>query len=370
MAKEGDLVITIDARNGRVERIDARREDPRSLDELVTGRPAREAAMLVRTAFATCGMAHAVAAHMAVEGARGEVRASRHDIRERRIIGETLSHHGWRIFIDIPRLSGQEVPTDIGPEQRQALNAFIHPGEGDAEAAARTILEWAERVVLGGTPREFLSMKTLDDLERWMRPGKSTAATLFARVMDEEPALGANDVEMMPPADDSAISALASRLEGEERFADRPELAGRPRETGPLSRQAAHPLTAAAVKEWGCGFGARAIARMLEMASLLSSLSGVDGRRHGVVQIAPGHAIGWAETGTGLAIHCVRVESEIVKSYRALLPADWNFASDGPFIRGAGSLGGDDANALDHRVRRLAASLDPGVSVRLKRPDA
>ena len=370
MEKEGDLVIRIDARNGGVARIDARREKPRSLDELVTGRPAREAGMLVRSAFATCGMSHAVAAHMAVEAARGDARASRHDIRERRIIGETLSHHGWRIFIDIPRLSGQEVPTDIGPEQRQALNAFIHPGEGDAQAAARTILEWAERVVLGGTPKEFLSMKTLDDLGHWMRPGKSTAAKLFAKVIDEEPALGANDVEMMTAADDATIGALAARLESEEDFAFRPDLAGKPRETGPLSRQAGHPLVGAAVNAWGSGFGARAVARMVEMASLLSSLSGVDGHRHGVVNVAPGHAIGWAETGTGLAIHCAKVENELVSSYRALLPADWNFAPDGPFIRGAGAISGDDANAIDHRVRRLAASLDPGVSVRLKRGDA
>lgn len=369
MPREGDLVVSIEAREGRVTRADARREQARSLDELITGRPAREAAMLVRSAFKTCGMCHAVAAHVAVEAARDDLRASRHDIRERRIIGETLAHHGWRLFIDIPRLSGEEVPTEIGPEQRQALNAFIHPGEGDAEAAARTMLEWAERVVLGGTPQEFLAMKTLADLDRWMRPGKSTAAILFAKLIDEEPGLGANDVETMPPASDSIVAALAARLEGDDGFNDRPELEGKPRETGPLSRQAGHPLTAAAVKAWGKGFGARAVARMVEMASLLSSLSGVDGKRHGVVRIGPGHAVGWAEAGTGLAVHCARVENEHIKAYRALLPADWNFAPDGPFVRGTSEIGGDDT-VIDHRVRRLVASLDPGVSVRLKRGDA
>ena len=124
------------------------------------------------------------------------------------------------------------------------------------------------------------------------------------------------------------------------------------------------------MKEWGRGFGARAVARLVEMASLFASLTNVGGPRLGVVTLGPRHAAGWAEVGNGLALHCVRLEGEHIASYRALVPADWNFAPDGPFIRGAAAIAGEDAAAIDHRVRRLVASLDPGAGVRLKKGDA
>ena len=370
MPREGDLVVGIEASDGCVTRVDARREKPRAVDQLLTGRPVREAAMLARSAFDSCGLSHGVAAHMAVEAARGELRASRHDIRERRIIGETLRHHGWRLFVDIPRLSGIEVATDISAREREALEAFLHPGEGDVPTAARTLLDWCERVVLGCSPEKFLEMASVDGLERWMRAGKTPGATYFAQIVGEEPTLGANDVELMPAADEAFIAALAARVEGEEGFRSKPTHAGQPRETGPLSRQARHPLVTAAIKEWGKGFGARAVARLVEMAGLFAALTDVGRPRHGAVAIGPGHAAGWAEVGNGLAIHCVRLEGEHIASYRALVPADWNFAPQGPFVHGASAITGQDAAVIDHRVRRLVASLDPGVGLRLKRGDA
>jgi len=370
MAKEGDLVVAIEASQGCVTRVDARREKARAVEKLLTGRPVREAAMLVRSAFDSCGLSHGVAAHMAVEAARGELRASRHEIRERRIIGETLRHHGWRLFVDIPRLSGIEVATDVSAREREALEAFLHPGEGDVVIAAQTLLDWSQRVVLGCAPAKFLEMATLDDLRRWMRAGKTPGATYFGRILAEEPTLGANDVELMPAADEALIAALAARVEGEEGFRSKPNIGGQARETGPLSRQATHPLVITAIREWGKGFGARAVARLVEMASLFASLTEVGGPRHGALVFGAGHASGWAEVGNGLAIHCVRLDGEHIASYRALVPADWNFGTHGPFVHGASAITGQDAAAIDHRVRRLVASLDPGVGLRLKRGDA
>jgi coenzyme F420-reducing hydrogenase alpha subunit len=367
MPKEGDLVVGMEASQGCVTHVDAHRERPRAIEKLLTGRPVGEAAMLVRSAFESCGLSHGVAAHMAVEAARGELRPSRHDIRERRIIGETLRHHGWRLFVDIPHLSGIEVPTDISQRERDALEAFLHPGEGDVAAAARTLLEWSERTVLGCSPGEFLQVTTLADFQSWMRAQKTPGAASFSRIVAEEPTLGANDVELMPAASEALVAALAARIEGEEGFRSHPVVAGKPRETGPLARQAKHPLVAAAIKDWGKGFGARAVARLVEMASLFASLTEVGGPRHGAVALGPGQAAGWAEVGNGLAIHCVRLEGEHIASYRALVPADWNFAPHGPFIRGAAAITGQDAAAIDRRVRRLVASLDPGVGLRLKR---
>ena len=370
MPKEGDLVVGIDVSQGHVNRVDVRREKARAVEKLLTGRPAREAAMLARSAFDSCGLSHGVAAHMAVEAARGELRASRHEIRERRIVGETLRHHGWRLFVDIPHLSGIEVPTEISAREREALEAFLHPGEGDVETAARILLEWCERVVLGCPPAEFLQMAALDDLRRWMHAGKTPGGSVFARIVGEEPALGTSDVELMPRMDEASLAALATRIEEEDGFRSQPYLAHKPRETGPLSRQAGHPLVAAAMREWGQGFGARAVARLVEMASLFASLTNVGGPRHGVVALGKGHAAGWAEVGNGLAIHCVRVHDEHIASYRVLVPVDWNFAPDGPFVRGAAAIFGEDAAGIDHRLRRLVASLDPGVGLRLKRGDA
>ena len=82
------------------------------------------------------------------------------------------------------RLLGIEVATDISAREREALEAFLHPGEGDVATAARTLLDWAERVVLGCTPAKFLEMKTLGELDGWMRSGKTPGSSYFARALE------------------------------------------------------------------------------------------------------------------------------------------------------------------------------------------
>jgi len=365
MFKEGDLVIRIEAREGRVTRAVAEREKAQAASELLVGRPAREAAPLIRSLFATCGLSHAVAAHVAVETARETTRGSRRAIRERRIIADTLQHHAWRMFVDIPRVMGREADIDIRPEERKALGALVNPGEGDEWAASRTILGWSHRALLGCQPREFLGLSSMEAFEGWTRSGRTPAAKAFAEMLADEPGLGANDVALLPFASNQAVEGIATALERDDQFVKRPQLEGKTRETGPLSRNADHPLVSASLKQWGNGFGSRLVARLVETADLLCSLSDeAVVKRHGAFSPVPGHGVGWAEVGNGLAVHSVEIDDGKITAYRTLVPADWNFHPEGAFSRGAEALKTADPRITDARLRRVAASLDPGFSLR------
>ena len=73
--------------------------------------------------------------------------------------------------------------------------------------------------------------------------------------------------------------------------------------------------------------------------------------------------MGWAETARGLVTHRVAIEGERVARYRIVAPTEWNFHPEGAFAQGARGLHGD-STAIEGRVRRLVASLDPCVAVR------
>src|SRR5436853_5002899 len=169
MSREGELVIRIEAREGRVTCAVGEREKAQAAGDLLIGRPAREAPMLIRSFFTTCGLSHAVASHVAVETARETTRGSRRAIRERRIVADSLQHHAWRLFVDIPRVMGREADIDIRPEERKALGTLLNPGEGDQRAASKAILGWSRRALLGCDPGEFLKLSSLEGFDGWAR---------------------------------------------------------------------------------------------------------------------------------------------------------------------------------------------------------
>jgi Ni,Fe-hydrogenase I large subunit len=73
--------------------------------------------------------------------------------------------------------------------------------------------------------------------------------------------------------------------------------------------------------------------------------------------------VGWAETARGLVVHRVRLNGDRVAGYRIVAPTEWNFHPEGAFAQGARRIEGE-ARAIEAKVQRLVASLDPCVGVR------
>lgn len=367
MSLEGELVVRVASREGRVTGAEVRCDRPRAASRLMPGRDAREAPALAGALYAICGRSQAIAAQCAIEAIRGEPpRESERRSRERRIAAETLDEHAWRLLLDLPVLAGAEPASAALAAGRLATSAYAAArAPRDIESAAAAVALWSEVSLLGVPAEDFLRECTIESLARWLRAARTPAADACAALLADDASLGPCGVAPLPAAHARWIApALAPAIDADATFDERPVLDGAARETGALAREEGHPLVAAAIDAWGRGFGARLVARLVETARLVASLHAAGTSRHGAAITDEGRSIAWVETARGLLVHRVALEGERIGSYRVVAPTEWNFHPEGAFAQGVRTIAAEDLAAIEARVRRLIASLDPCVPVR------
>ena len=353
---------------------------PRAVAALV-GRRTDEAVRLAPLLFSLCGTAQALAVARACEAALGIDAGAQETARNLLTDAEALDSHGWQAVVEWPaRLGAPPRPAALRG-LRQAVSAVmpalypgkdgLRPGGGGLRpdaAALRDALDrmngWlAAEVFAGAPPRDA------DDLARWAGLGASDAARLAARLLHPELASwGAGGTSLLR---ESRPDWFAAALAGDPAFAARPRHDGGPALTGPLERQAAHPLVVSVTDRFGDGLARLFAARLADLAELPrrmeAAIAGLcpaePAMAAGRAGQAPGSGCGVAETARGRLAHCLRLdEAGRIADARMAAPTDWNFAADGPLARGlAGArVGGRDDAA--ERARLLVAMLDPCVA--------
>lgn len=370
MAIEGELVVRVDWEAGHVKRAEARSQRPRVAGKILPGRSPDEAVALVSTLFAICGRSQGVAAAAATDAARSREPSAMLDAaRDRRITAETAHEHFWRVLVDWPRLASREPETVAMGVVRKALAPWLEAREGEPAAPVADVARVAKQSVFGRDAGAWLAIATLDELEAWWRAGETPVARVVDDLMRAGPALGASDVALLEPIDDAALAnTIEPALRAHDDFEAAPHWNGEPRETGALARVQSHPLVAAAASQWGHGLGARAVARLVELAQLVQVLAGnaQAARRHGASRVADGTAMSWVETARGLLVHRAQVEGERVAGYRIVAPTEWNFHPRGAFVRGALALLPATPEALQLQANWIVSSLDPCVAWRVE----
>lgn len=356
-------MLRLTVADGRVARAEARVQRPRIAGKLFDGRAPGEAEPLAGSLFAICGRAQAIAAACAVEEALGlaEVEPLR-AARETRLAAEAAQEHLARLLVDWPKLAGLEAQVKPYAKARTTLAPLLAAAPGARlEAQAGEANAWAQAVVFGVSPADFLSLDSVDGFANWVRGAGTAPAALALAVLERHARLGASDTDFLGTADAAMIESLAADLETDPAFDDAPCWQGQPCETGALARMASHRLVADALETFGPGVGARLVARLLETASALDDLRTGGGARHGSARHGA-FGIGWAETARGLLVHRTRVEDGRLAGYRIVAPTEWNFHPQGAFVRGAAGLADD--GGLEAAAHWIAGSLDPCVGVR------
>ena len=367
MRIEGELLVRIDTHAGRVTALTARSDRPRAGPMLFVGRRAAEIPALARSLFSVCGRSQAIAARAAAEAIEGvDPGAAEVAARERAVASETLQEHTWKIFVDMPRMLGREPEVALLAEGRRVISALAER-DADIAAGARALAAWSRHALFD--PAAFMALAGEDDLHAWMREARTPGALLCAQALALDPALGATGVDLLPAGTSAWVAGeLVAEIDAREDFDTMPSLEGRARETGAIARMAGHPLVAALTRSWGRGVGARMVARLAETAQLVLEIEGTGSGtrridRHGAAATGQGAGVGWAETARGLVVHRVGLEGDRVARYRIVAPTEWNFHPEGAFAKGARDFQGDP-DAIDAKVHRLVASLDPCVGVR------
>lgn len=363
MPIEGELVVTLAVADGRVARVEARSERPRIAGRLFDGRAAGEAEPLAGSLFAICGRAQAIAAATAVDAALGRTAGeSLRAARETRLAAEAAQEHLGRLLVDWPKLAGLDPQVKPYARSRALLAPLLAVAPGaKLPQEAGEVNEWAQAVVFGVSPADFLSLDSVNGFANWVRGAGTSAATLALAVLERHARLGASDTAFLGVADAAMVETLAGSLEADPAFDDAPHWQGQPRETGALPRMASHPLVADAVETFGPGLASRVVARLLETAAALDDLRTGRGARHGGTRHGDS-GLGWAETARGLLVHRTRVEGDRLAGYRIVAPTEWNFHPDGAFVRGTAGL--PDDGGLEAAARWVVGSLDPCVGVR------
>lgn len=344
MFPEAHITVTLSIADGAVSAAAIHSTRMVHASKLFAGRRPEEVIRLLPTVFSLCGTAQRIAAEMAFEDALGIAPPpSLARSRQTALLAETIGEHGLGMARDWPALLGE--PPDL--HAAKALRGR------DIEAAHAVFA-----TLLGSEP------DVLDDepsFRAWAERGATSAARLLAKAL----ALSGAGTYPFSPLPAGGPPGLADRLSADTdgAYVAFPEGGY---ETGPLARQAAHPLIAALLRAHGAGIVTRLAARLVELSRALREpvslmQNSIDAP---ALTAGSGSGLGLVEAARGLLAHRVELEDGLVKRYQILAPTEWNFHPAGPLARG---LVGAPAEGIEHRARLLVHALDPcvacGVSV-------
>lgn len=365
---------------------------PRAVAALI-GRKAEEAVRLAPLLFSLCGSAQGLAVARACEAALG-IDATPHETARALLTdAEALDSHGWQAVVEWPaRLGAPPRPAALR-ELRTAVSAImpalypakdgLRPGGGvlrpDTVALRNALAQmagWLDATVFTGPPP-----RDADDLARWAVRGDSDAARLAARLLS--PDLAGWGSCGVPLLRERSPGWFAAALAGDPSFATNPHHNDAPALTGPLERQADHPLVVSVTERFGDGLARLFAARLADLAELprrmeaaittLQPAELVTAGSSGIKSSARGEGCGVAETARGRLAHWLRLDGDgngngRLADARMVAPTDWNFAAGGPLARGLAGAKVRDRDDAVERVRLLVAMLDPciacGIEVR------
>lgn len=366
------------AKDGMViQRAEVATRRPRAVAALV-GHKAEEAVRLAPLLFSLCGSAQGLAVARACEAALGIDATSHETARALLTDAEALDSHGWQAVVEWPaRLGAPPRPVALR-DLRAAVSVVmpalypakdgLRPGGGvlrPDKAALRDALTrmagWLDATVFTG-PRP----QDADDLARWATRSGSDAARLAGRLLS--PDLAGWGACGVPLLGERSPGWFAAALAGDPAFASNPQCNDAPALTGPLERQADHPLVVSVTERFGDGLARLFAARLADLAELpqrmaatITALQPADPVAAG--SSAPGGGCGVAETARGRLAHWLRLDGDDrLADARMVAPTDWNFAADGPLARGLAGAPVRDRDDAVERARLLVAMLDPCVA--------
>ena len=333
--------------------------------ELVRGKTAGQAAIIIPMLFSICGKAQGAAAAVALAFAQGG-EPDRVAERERLVLAEALQELLWRFLLDLPRIMGGQGNPSLLAVLRKGL---AQVAAGQNEAAWQTFAAQAEtalsQAILGMPVAVWRKLADLEQLSEWLHRAETETARNLLELWNGAGRWGDGGAALMPAASrERILNEVLPGLESDEDFAQRPHWQGKVMETGSLARMQTHPVLAGLLRQEGASILARFLARLFEMVELLDRLR--QQVEPGWVQgaaLGPGIGLAWVQTARGLLLHRAELDGQGgVADYRIVAPTEWNFHPAGSCVE---ALTGKPASSADEARRSaelLVQALDPCVA--------
>jgi hypothetical protein len=359
MFREGELTVRLGIQATRIRSVGIASTRAPLPARLTQGRPVEEVERTIPLLFSVCARAQGAAATAALAAARGiasdpeqlEQRSS--DVRREAIV-ELLT----RLLLDWPKALGVSPDVNAVAQIRQAPSAL----------QLSVCHDVSREKVFGMETSRWLDATATEALGRWIAAGTSLPARLLRQLQDEVPDLGHSSIAKMPVASVEDVSRILPTPGVDVGYSQTPQWLGAPVETGPLARQARHPLVAEFVARHGSTVSARFLAQLVELAAWLTQ----SGAPPAVQQyaVAEGIGLGLAETARGLLLHQAQVSVGRVEHYRIVAPTEWNFHPDGALTQGLVGRPVKDTADARRRAALLVQALDPCVACAIEVADA
>lgn len=382
MDLEGELCVRLRVSAGRIAQIHVDSTRPDVALALLQGRSVAEVEAAVPLLFSICGRSQTAASRLACAAAAGaQLESAALAECAAAVTSELVRECAWRALLDWPVWIGEKPGDDALAAARGSATWHAEaPGEPGERAVAARICDRIARdiglAVFGGGADEWLALRSLGELDGWADAGKTAAARFIRRVRDDDAAAMFGDRPARPAAHTPLLDSrdhatwiveLSDACDADPGFARSPTWRGAPAESGALARRQADPLIADLLRRSASRIPARFVARLRELASLLS---GTATASVGVKALASGAGIAWVENARGLLIHQVRLKHGSVERYRIVAPTEWNFHPAGALAAALLGAPAHDLTAIKQGARRLVHSLDPCVACRIEIDDA
>ncbi len=338
---------------------------------LFVGKTPEELHSLLPRLYAICGEAHRHAAAQACNLYNGQP--------ERKLWGDGL------VLSEMAREHCLHILTRWAlPDRESAIADHLHPwlvearklASMDCENAgaciqlkhvAQSLRILVTQAILGDEPETILALDSAEAFATQLTTLGAPIRTHFDRLSETmAPQTGAITPHFLPvlkTADAERLCSLLLSGQGEA-FAARPTWNGACCETGPLQRQAGHPLVRAHGCEDRFGLLARHLARLVDLARLPARLEALaEGCPDDVVNQQPWDGLGQIETARGLLIHAAQLSDGKITAYSIVAPTEWNFHPHGAVARSLSTL--RISEDLKEQATAIIEAIDPCVAFTL-----
>jgi hypothetical protein len=324
---------------------------------LLSGRSPEEAVKLVPLLFGVCGKAQQAAALASVSAAQGRDMQPLEKF-ERAVRCEAMQEYLRQLLLDWPKRLGLPQLEMQFVRWHTALNV-ISADKGDAE----DLLAEMYQVLLGATVTEWQQLDTHDRLFESMKDKRGLLVPIILALEFGESRLDFSGeqagCDLMPIWTALEVGQKFAYQFGME-FAKKPQLDGKPMETGALAKTQHLPIIQDILRKRPARLLARLIARLVNL------LEGVQAqRRIEQIAIADGVGLSVVQTARGMLLHHVHIETGRIARYLIVAPTEWNFHPQGALAR---LIGLQECNLprLVEIVELFAMSLDPCVEFEIE----
>lgn len=369
----GSVKIRVQAKSGRIERVEVDATRPTQAAAILRGRTSAEAVRLIPLLFSLCANAQSVAAATACERALGLSTAPETAAQRRYLLNvERAKEHSLRFLTEWPHWLGLPREKALAARLLGLCNAL-----GEPHASPKALIEFIRGRILGPSwqaGQELIQPAAQSRVE-------AVVGRLLQRLEELGwTALGGQErIKALEPLPPGAWWPWFD--ENGARFCARPEYQGQPRENTPLSRSRDAPAVKLATERWGTGLGTRLLALASELEGALIALdrantgaglpmTGDQGTDPDLwissANCAQNAGIACVEAPRGRLIHQVTLVDGRIQNYRVCAPTEWNFHPRGTAVAALGSIPFVSIGDYRARAQALIGAIDPCVGYDLE----